>query len=129
MKNQKKLKPNNKEQLEIERLKSIVKQMPFDNIAECTEYYYNEFGKLKVASPKFVKKNFFKKIGKILEKSFMVTLSSIVLIDKKKMQEVKDQIANTSSQITIKPITQPTQPQLASPINEPKLLNNTQGES
>ena len=54
-------KPSNKEQLEIERLKLIVKQMPFDSIAECTEYYYNEFGKLKVVdtlndpSPLFIR--------------------------------------------------------------------------
>ena len=117
----------NKEQLEIERLQSIVKQMPFDNIAECTEYYYNEYGKLKMVSPKFTKKNFHKKISKILEKSFMVSLSSIVLIDKKKMGEVKQQISNTSSQVLTNPIAQSTQPQLA-PVNETKLLNNVQGD-
>lgn len=123
----KNLKQQNKEQLEIERLKLIVKQLEFSNISECTDYYYNEFGKLKIVSPKLNSKKFYKKIYKILNESFLLNLSCVALAKKSTVGKIKHQLKNKSSEVARPQTTQPTTPQL--PANETKLLNNTQGEN
>ena len=97
------------------------KLMVFKDIADCSEYFYNEYGKLKVVREKLDSKRAYKKVRKMLENSFLANLTNICLIDNKALQQEKKDLKNA------KFVTQEIKPALQAPVNETKLLNNTQG--
>lgn len=112
-----------KKQIKQEIPQQVTKLMVFKDIAECSEYFYNEYGKLKVVKEKLDSKKQYKKIKKALDESFWANLKHICSIDNKVLQQEKKDLKNAECVIKdVKPV-------LQAPANETKLLNNTQGET
>lgn len=80
-------------QSEQEQMKAI-EIMVFKDIAECTEYFYNEYGKLKTVKEKLDSKKVYKKIRKMLENNFLANLFYISSRDNKVLQKERKELKN-----------------------------------